>query len=497
MMREFSLDKGKPVLIYGAGVFGREIYSKIRDIYQVQCFIDRRVDIGKEMSVPVRDLEHISEYSDCAVVICVHDGNWHYEIAENLYKHGFEKILFLALSDVYKKNEAFLMKKMYNLFLERQFDCLVGIPCYSEMKSDIFRENVIRKNDEFVTAYCNKEMLYSYDKVDDHQIGKMSEEIISYLDVPIIAHKPYIELFRFFMYGEGNCELYINNMRRLNNSFDMAEEEFLKSQYLIYQLLEREYEKGFDAFQYAPIDVKWNARGYFNVIDGHHRCAFYCLKGLQNLPVRMTREDYDIWVNKVRFEQLKRILLEERFTPYIRINHPMMQEYKCCCVEFEKTVLDVMLEWLYEEKQTFHSALELSKCQGYYSRNLYRTKKSDEIGIVDAAKENMQFIQAVNQLQYIPDDSITIMESLDECINNRKVYELGIICNMYDLSELKDTLVYLNEVIRDKIFWQSKIDAEAEKNYIINHSKFIHYRRMARKCADGRLCEIGVFSRCD
>ena len=106
-MKRFSLDKGRSILIYGAGILGKDIYNKVKDVYHVQCFIDRRTDTGKEMDISVRDPEHLSEYKDCAVIVCVHDGNWHYEIAENLYQHGFNQILFLALSDVYKKEEAF------------------------------------------------------------------------------------------------------------------------------------------------------------------------------------------------------------------------------------------------------------------------------------------------------------------------------------------------------------------------------------------------------
>lgn len=494
-MEKFSLDKGESILIYGVGVLGREVYQKVKDFYQVLCFIDRRGNAGVGTVIPVRDLEHVSEYKECAVVVCVHDGNWHCEIAENLYEHGFNKILFLAFSDVYEKDKALLMKKFYNLFMEGQIECLTEIPCYSEMKRNIFNENVIRKNERFVTAYCNKEMLYSYNKIDEHQKGKMSEEIIAYLDVPITAHKPYIELFRFFMYGDGDCEIYLRNMRQLNNSFDMTEEEFLKSQYSIYQLLEREYEKGYDAFQYAPIDVKWNKRGYFNVIDGHHRCAFYCLKGLQNMPVRMTREDYDIWVNKDRLEELKSILLENGLIPAIKINHPMLQDYQCRYTEYEKTILDLMQEWLYSEKHIFHSALELSSYQGFYSRNIYRMHKADEIDVIAAAKEEMQYIQAMNRLQYIADDSITVIESLEECLKKKKVYELGIVCNKYEINELEEVLKYLNDIIVERIFWQSRVDAEAEKKYITEHSKFRYYRRLGSKCLEGKLYEIGVFSR--
>lgn len=494
-MKTFSLVKGSLILIYGAGAFGQSIYSKVKDIYDVQCFVDKRVSYIKNIDIPVKDLNHISEYEDCSVIICVHDGNWHYQIAEDLHERGFEQIVFLALSDVYKKNESLLMKKVYSLFLEEQYESLTEIPCYSDMKRDIFEENVIRKNDVFVTAYCGRELLFSYDKIDEHQKGKISEEALSFWDVPMIVFKPFVSLFRFFMYGEGSSDLYVRTIRKLNNSFDMGEEEFLQSQYLIYQLLEKEYEKGIEVFQYAPIDVKWNPRGYFNVVDGHHRCIFYCLKGMQNLPVRMTREDYDIWMNRYPLEKIKEILQNNIGALKMRINHPVLGDCKCQYMEYENTILDVMENWIYDEKLMFRSVVELSDCQAYYSRNLYRMKKADEITALTRTAEDMLIADVLNRLQYVPENAVRITASTERCFQEKNQYNLAIICNMYDVNELEEIIDGLDRSITDAIFWQSKSDIKAEKEYILSYSGFCDYKLLATKCVNGKLCEIGIFSK--
>lgn len=493
-MKSFDLYRGTSVLIYGAGLLGREIYGKVKGIYDVKCYVDRKTDVGVSTDIPVRDLEHIAEYRGCVVIICVHNGNWHYEIAEDLFDRGFEKILFLALNDTYKETEALCMNRIYNFFIEEQYDCLREIPCYQEMKGTDFKERIIRKNDKYVTAYCGRELLYSYDKIDEHQKDKISQEALLFWDVPMSAFKPFTSLFRYFMFGEGNSDLYVRNMRRLNNSFDMGEEEFLHSQYLIYQLLEKEYEKGIEVLQYSPIDVKWNPRGYFNVVDGHHRCTFYYLKGMQNLPVRMTREDYETWMNAASADRIKEILNGNADILRMKISHPVLANGKCRYMEHGKTVLDVMQEWIYEGGYTFCSVIELSDCQAYYSRNLYRMKRADTITALACSEEDRKVALALNDLQYVPGTAVRITDSAERCFKKHQ-FDLALMCGMYDVHELEEIMELLDHSVLGTIFWQSKSDIEAEKAYILSHSDFCGYRKLAVKCLNGQLCEIGVFTR--
>lgn len=494
-METFDLTKGFSVLIYGAGAYGKSVYGKVKNIYNVRCLADKRVSSAGDIDVPVRDPEHISEYKDCTVLVCVHDGNWHYEIAEELSARGFEKIIFCALNDIYRETAALSMNKIYNLFMEEQYDFLKGIPYYGEMKGTVLEENIIRKNEKYVTAYCSRELLYSYDKIDEHQKSRVTQELLEYWDVPMSAYKPFTSLFRYFMFGEGDSELYVRNLRRMNNSFDMEEDEFLQSQYLIYLLMEKQYEKGMEALQYAPIEVKWNARGYFNVVDGHHRCTFYYLKGMQYVPVRMTRDDYEIWMNAAAVDRVKEIINRNADAFCMKISHPLLGNCRYRYIEYEKTTLDIMQEWIYEGRRRFDSVLELSECQAYYSRNMYRMKRAQKITALVCSAKDREAALALNELQYIPDTAVVVTDSIEECLEKEAKYDLAVMCRMFDVHELERVAVLLDQKVSDAIFWQSKTDIHAEKEYILQHSGFHDYKKLAVKCINGRLSEIGVFSK--
>ena len=493
-MKMFELFAGSSVLIYGAGMYGQQVYHRIKSIYKVECFVDKRVRNIDNIDLEVNDIEHILKYKESVVLVCVHNANWHYDIAEDLYRHGFEKIVFLAMSEKYEETNSEKMNMIYNYFIEEEYGSLREIPCYSVMIGKYFEENIIRENKNYVVTWCDKEFLYSYDRMHEHLKEKKLET--DFLNVPLIAYEPCTVLFRYFMYGiKDKVEKYIKLGKEVDNSFSMNEEEFLLEQYKTYRLLERKYEKGTDALQYMPIDVKWNVRGYFNIIDGHHRCVFYWLKGLQSMPVRMKREDYVIWMNDMAFQNIKKILGKNQIIPAVRINHPFLQKYKHSKTEYGITFLDLLSEWLYNSKSCFQSVIELSEKQAYYARNLYRMKKAKKIVAIVEPQEEVELAKAVASLQYIPEEAVDIRSSLKEAVSIYNEFELGIICARYDVKELELCLDILNMNITKTIFWQSKLDSDQEKEYILKHSDFKHYTCLATKCIDGRFCEIGVFDK--
>lgn len=489
----FNLTAGTPVIIYGAGALGVNIYYKIRNLFPVEYFIDKKVKDIKNVSVPVCSINDVTGMTDSIVIVCVHNGIWHKEIAEELYKKGFSKILFLALSKEYNKEKSMMMNRAYNLFLEEQYDDLDNIPCYEEMKGKNSRKRIIRKNQEYIVTYCGREWIYTNNIIEAHQVNKIIDRESLYIGVPMSANELYMSLFRYFMYGEGSPDLYIKKMKQFNNSFDMSNEEFLQSQYYIYELLEREYEMGEEHIAYAPIDVRWNERGHFNIIDGHHRCAFYCLKGIRDVIVRMSMVDYITWMNKDKYEVVKRQIEQGEIIPALRINHPVLSQYDRKYEEYEITLLDKLQEWVYSSSKKYESVLEISPYQVYYGLSLYRMEKADKItGIVES--EEVEFVRNLCELQYIPGESISIASSLEEVLRQENTYSLGLLLNIYDLEELKAKLPILEKRVTKTLFWQSKTDIEAEKNYIIQYSKFANYTHLAFKCVEGRLCEIGVFS---
>ncbi|MCM1251841.1 MAG: ParB/Srx family N-terminal domain-containing protein [Clostridium sp.] len=488
MSKVFDLEIGSSVLIYGAGELGQSIYNRIKHIYSIKCFIDRTISALRDNSIEIRNLDNISEYTNSVVLICVHNANWHNEIAEQLYKLGFNKILFLAFSNTYQKEASYTMNRLYNLFMEEEYNLLTDIPTYSTVIQKTSKEKILRETSSYIVVYCAKELIYS--SLPDN---KIYSENLDFDDIPMIANKLYINLFRFFMYGQGDADLYVKTMKNINNSFDMSDKDFSQSQYSIYQLLENEYAKGIDFINLMPVDVKWNPKGYFNILDGHHRCAFYILKGMQTIPVRMTKKDYNLWMNNACIKQIQTILTHHQLRPAMYINHPILSEYQCKYIEYETTLLDIFQQWLYSLKKNFTSALEISPYQAYFSRNLYRTQKIDKIYSVVLNENEKLLSYALCNLQYIPVNAIKINTSLYE--KEYCPFELGLVCNIYGIKELQEKLDYINNIITDTLFWQSKSDINKEKEYILQNSEFQYYECLEHTCFDGKLCEIGVFKK--
>lgn len=496
MTKTFNLLPGSPVSIYGAGAFGQSIYNKVKVIYDVKCFIDKNVKAVNGLNIIVNDLEHLSGYQQSVVLVCTHNANWHYEIAEDLFERGFDKIIFLAVSDVYSPKMSIAMNKIYNFFLEEQYDDLYDIPCYQMMKHQVnsfSEENIIRENSNYVITWCAKELLYTSKKSMVQRISTLTERNNTYFDIPMIATELYMDLFSFFMYGTGNADSYIQTMKSRNNSFNMNDEDFLKEQYSVYQLLEKEYEKGIEVFQYMPIDVSWNPKGYFNIIDGHHRCIFYWLKGMQSMPVRMKKADYNTWINRSCLNFINDFIAKNQQVFAVKSTNPVLRKYSCQYKEYELTVLDALTKWLYDSQENFHSVLEISNYQANYGKNLYRMQKAEKITSIVHQNE-IELANILCRLEHIPEDAITIIGYLNKG-NCNDSYDLGLLCGVYGIEELKENLDYLNICIKKVLFWQSHEDIELEKEYILKQSNFKNYTYLTTKCLDGKACEIGTFNK--
>lgn len=297
-MKSFSLEKGDRIFIYGAGALGRRIFDTIKAFYIVEGFIDRRAsDITRIPGIKLfspEEIPQIYRLNDCAVIVCVHNALWHFEICELLYSKGFDKIIFLAVDSKYDTVKATMMNKFYNDFMSDMY-CLENVPFYKELYVKKTNKDILYNNNSYVTCLFPIELLFSsgWRIEEKHNYKKIRPEHELYMDKPIVAYRPYLELFNYLMYGTGTPELFLNLFRDINNSVIMTDTEFLASKWKLYQMLETEYLKGWDYLKYSPIYADWNDRGYVNILDGHHRAIFYYLKGLRMVPVRLTKTDYE------------------------------------------------------------------------------------------------------------------------------------------------------------------------------------------------------------
>ena len=58
--------------------------------------------------------------------------------------------------------------------------------------------------------------------------------------------------------------------------------------------MDSECNRGADFFVAAAPQAVWNAKGFFNLCEGHHRCTFLIDRGWKKLPVRLRTSDIEL-----------------------------------------------------------------------------------------------------------------------------------------------------------------------------------------------------------
>lgn len=436
-MKTFNLSQNDDIFIYGAGELGKQTYLRIRAKYRVRGFLDKRI-IEMQFGFPqVYSIE--DGYILCptaCVIICVHNANWHYEIAERLSESGFSNIIFLPVDIHYNEVIAGYMKAAFNFFWENEYDYLSNVPVYAELKKENKDECIIRKNKTHVVTRCPHQLIYQYNGVELHQrsvfdqmikSGFLSEADLNSIGVPIAALEMYLSVFLFFETGEKTEDFDKNIcvMQEVNNSFSVSSEEFLLDQWKIYELLEREFENGLESMQFSPIDVEWNSRGYFNILDGHHRAVFLYMKGVRDFVVRMKTEDYDKWKNRKAKERVQQAI--EKILPSTRILNPYFMKADIRYSEYGSTISDYLCSYIIEKKYSFDVFIEYGDWNGNLSREVYRMGRVRRVISFAIDIYDMELQRALNEMYYMPDNEVQVKldRNIAENICNKRV---GIVC---------------------------------------------------------------------
>ncbi|MFR2694497.1 MAG: hypothetical protein ACLTBV_31760 [Enterocloster bolteae] len=76
-----------------------------------------------------------------------------------------------------------------------------------------------------------------------------------------------------------------------------TDELLIEKRFREFEIMQHELNCGMDFFINHPAKAKWNSKGYFNLIDGHHRTTFLYYSGITKIPVQITRGDYESWCN--------------------------------------------------------------------------------------------------------------------------------------------------------------------------------------------------------
>ncbi len=307
--------KETPVFLYGAAYCGTLIYSYLKDIVTVMAFLDKRGDEiliheGLPTYLPDSKLLNKEEKENAIVIICVKNIFDHKTIARQLLKNDFKYIVTFENS-------------IFNDILEKKLFLPKYIETYQDNKKIVWQDNgYIMNREERIIVHIPAALVFT-NKTKDSRNDKWS-------NWPIQALYTHLELFSLyngdpdgneFEYIEKYCIDGIKKFGSVKVS-ERWKRNILESRQKIFHNMNIEWQLK-SAFFYTHAPTADFNNGIFNLTSGKHRATFLVSKGEKYIPLNITMEDYEEFLNmkvaKEIMEYVGSIDVEEFFCP---IMHP-------------------------------------------------------------------------------------------------------------------------------------------------------------------------------
>lgn len=472
------------IYIYGAGEVGEKCYKKYKEMdIEITAIIDKNKsgwNVIEGVYVYKLDSQQLKEidFSHALIIICLADGMIHKNVASDLFRLGFKYIIFLPMCYPILDVEKRRLTRLYN-------NAIKGIISKDEIKSyenydkyQLSTNNVIiRENNGTVLVWLNQEILFTENPQEwDGDKNKIhGKDIIK--DRNILCNDPHENLFRFFELEVDNSREYFESYKEKKTELQVKIE--LSKRERLYREFKCEHNRGMEFFIEGAPKVKWNEKGYFNLIGGHHRTMYLLSEGHTLFPVEMDRTDFEKWCNIEQFDRFKLVISEnniDRF--YAPIPHPAMLFFPSARESFNKTKLKALLTFFIKEKGRIKSVLECGNGQGYFVRNIERMGECYTYFAYDNL-QNLEIVKMINLLLYRKN---TICISIDDLIqNNDLLFDMLIVindCLSYRNTELlikeyeKKTEHYLVTVINRDIDIKKIIQNSGFTEYEVLHSEY-------------------------
>jgi len=286
-----------PLYVYGAGNVGIYVCNRLLAAgYNVLGLLDRNKG-RMEFHAPVRVFQPGGEpfTPDACVCICLNNGIQHTSVARALNQRGYNKILFLPI--FLNSMPAKRMIGAFNRFIAGELDTMKDIPLYDKLWEVHIEDYLLREEGEFVTAMIPSIHVYTSKKKfeDRHPFEVYSPEALC--DTPGFFHDSPL----------GTAADYARD--KLAERGDM------------YAFFQSALFDGLDFFIDAASPARLNSRGYFNLLDGHHRSSFLLHNRFKGIPLRILRGEYEEYFKQKAANRLMAACRDLDSLPF-SVNHP-------------------------------------------------------------------------------------------------------------------------------------------------------------------------------
>lgn len=217
------------------------------------------------------------------------NGMLHWDIALKLYSQGIDRIVFLPMrAQSYCNDIQNQFIEQYNYMMEGNY-ALMQVPYLS---ADLFEETK-REQYRIAKRLDNGESIVW---LPIYRVRTAMREPEQYRDIPIVEFEPYYKLFSYLSGAKCDISEYIQIYGKVPESVPakQASQFVFEKRIGLYQFFENNFHAGnMDYFVAAAPKAEWNERGYLNLCEGQHRCAYLIFKGMRQVPVRVTSKTLD------------------------------------------------------------------------------------------------------------------------------------------------------------------------------------------------------------
>ena len=302
----YTFKKESKVALYGAATIGHILNQRLqKQGIDIIGFIDKRAEeLVAFDGKPVYAIDNPKiPRDDVIIIIAVKNVFEHSRIAEILHQAGYSKIIYRPYN-VLDGGGAADERRLYDVYTlltegEGDQDFIEGIPTYAVEKPVLKNEAIIYQDKEWNFVRLPFTILHT-DRARDG------------MSLPISFLWPHVSFARYALsMPKGSAEELLGYCMAAGKEIAQIEpteawkENVIRSQSEVFLRMNYMYNLHPDFFiQNAPV-VKWNEeRKLFNLNSGKHRAVFQYVKGLDYIPVKMSRQDYDQWTQ--RYDQLNR-----------------------------------------------------------------------------------------------------------------------------------------------------------------------------------------------
>ena len=292
MASRYKITPESRIALYGYNIYTRKQIQWLTSWGCTEIYvIDRNADkIGKiEGAEIVPDIGQINGIVEICIWIMLQNAMQHADIAQVLYQQGVRKVLFVPMiRNLQHRDFQMEMTMLYNWLFLGRYEMLNQIPMLEEQQFQACREqicDVITVGREEAVAWIPVPALHAISTAQD-----------GYGDVPIVAFRPYYDLLSCLKGGNTEIDTYIANFV-VGNDNEITEEiraRVLTDRKRLVDYMDSECNRGADFFVAAAPQAVWNAKGFFNLCEGHHRCTFLIDRGWKKLPVRLRTSDIEL-----------------------------------------------------------------------------------------------------------------------------------------------------------------------------------------------------------